>query len=119
MKAFFKAFKRASVFGLRVELLNEQTLEPEILTFTPTLSSLILSYVKPMLDGAGEPVNRVLDFEKAGKKSSGAHDSDKQVQSIEGAPKSSSGNGPSEVSEKEPAQVSGQSQSASSKAKSL
>ena len=60
---FFKAFKRSSVFGLRVELLNEQTLQSELFTFQPTLSSLVLSYTKPMLDAAGDRVNRVLDFD--------------------------------------------------------
>ena len=60
---FFKAFKRSSVFGLRVELLNEQTLESELFTFSPTLSSLVLSYTKPMLDSTGDRVNRILDFD--------------------------------------------------------
>ena len=50
------------MFGLRVELLNEQTLQSEIFTFTPTLSSLVLSYSKPMLDSEGDKINRVLDF---------------------------------------------------------
>jgi len=61
---FFKSFKRSSVFGLRVELLNEMTLEAELFTFTPTLSSLVLSYTKPLLDSLGDRVNRVLDFSK-------------------------------------------------------
>lgn len=65
MHEFFKAFKRSSVFGLRVELLNEQTLESEIFTFSPSLSSLVLSYTKPMLDSTGDRVNRILDFESS------------------------------------------------------
>ena len=63
MKDFFKAFHKTSVFGLRVELLNEQTLESELYTFTPTLSSLVLSYTKPMVGHDGEKLNRILDFE--------------------------------------------------------
>jgi len=63
VKDFFKAFYKASVFGLRVELLNEQTLESELYTFTPTLSSLILSYTKPMVSSDGEKLNRILDFD--------------------------------------------------------
>jgi len=62
VKDFFKAFRQTSVFGLRVELLNEQTLESELYTFTPTLSSLVLSYTKPMV-GSGGKVNRILDFD--------------------------------------------------------
>lgn len=49
------------MFGLRVELLNEQTLQSELFTFTPTLSSLVLSYTKP--DSESEKCNRVLDFD--------------------------------------------------------
>ena len=59
---FFKAFKRSSVFGLRIEMLNEQSLESELFTFTPTLSSLVLSYTRLMSESRGERLNRVLDF---------------------------------------------------------
>ena len=62
VKDFFKAFRQSSVFGLRVELLNEQTLETELCTFIPTLSSLVLSYNKPMVTGDAGKVNRILDF---------------------------------------------------------
>ena len=47
VKDFFKEFRKTNVFGLRVEMLNEQTLKSEIFIFTPTLSSLVLSYTKP------------------------------------------------------------------------
>ena len=47
VKEFFSAFKQSSVFGLKVEMLNELTLESELYTFVPTLSSLVLSYNKP------------------------------------------------------------------------
>ena len=47
VKDFFGAFKQSSVFGLKVEMLNELTLESELYTFVPTLSSLVLSYNKP------------------------------------------------------------------------
>ena len=63
IKDFFKAFRQTSVFGLRVELLNEQTLQSELFTFTPTLSSLVLSYSKPVLSGEADRVNRILDFD--------------------------------------------------------
>ena len=63
IKDFFKAFRQTSVFGLRVELLNEQTLQSELFTFTPTLSSLVLSYTKPVSDGKADRVNRILDFD--------------------------------------------------------
>ena len=53
------------VICLRVELLNEQTLESELFTSSPTLSSLVLSYTKPMIDSAGDRVNRILDFESS------------------------------------------------------
>ena len=56
------------MFGLRVELLNEQTLQSELFTFTPTLSSLVLSYTKP--DSEGEKCNRVLDFDAVKEESS-------------------------------------------------
>jgi len=63
VKDFFKAFKRTSVLGLRVELLNESTMGSEIVTFIPTLSSLVLSYNKPQLDSQGDRINRILSFE--------------------------------------------------------
>ena len=63
IKDFFKAFRQTSVFGLRVELLNEQTLQSELFTFTPTLSSLVLSYTKPVLGSEADRVNRILDFD--------------------------------------------------------
>ena len=44
LKDFFGFFMSVSVFGARVELLNEQTLQPEVYTFLPTLSSIFLSY---------------------------------------------------------------------------
>ena len=47
LKEFFNSYKNASVFGLKAEFLNEQTLESELYTFIPTLSSLVLSYNKP------------------------------------------------------------------------
>ena len=66
VKEFFKAFRQASVFGLRVELLNEQTLQSELFTFTPTLSSLVLSYTKPQVEeeakSSHQQINRILDF---------------------------------------------------------
>ena len=46
-----------------MELLNEQTLQSELFTFTPTLSSLVLSYTKPVSDGKADRVNRILDFD--------------------------------------------------------
>ena len=68
LKEFFKAFRQISVYGLRVELLNEQTLQSELFTFTPTLSSLVLSYTKPADATSKEEhnnnqINRILDFE--------------------------------------------------------
>ena len=62
IKEFFKAFRKTSVYGLRVELLNELNLQTELFTFTPTLSSLVLSYHKPIFDQEGQRVNRILDF---------------------------------------------------------
>ena len=49
----------------------------------------MLSYAKPILDSSGEPVNRVLDFEKIDKVATKGN---------EFTQKSSSENGPSEVS---------------------
>ena len=57
------------MFGLKVEFLNEQTLESELYTFVPTLSSLVLSYNKPEKEQKKKPdpmksnVNQVLDFD--------------------------------------------------------
>ena len=79
MHEFFKAFKRSSVFGLRVELLNEQTLESELFTFSPTLSSLVLSYTKPMLDSTGDRVNRILDFDSSDPSKAAKADNSKEV----------------------------------------
>jgi hypothetical protein len=55
-KDFFDAFANVSVFGARTELLNEQTLQPEIYTFLPTLSSLSLEYSR-------KKVGKKLDFD--------------------------------------------------------
>jgi hypothetical protein len=44
LKGFFDMFLSVSIFGARVELLNEQTLKPEVQTFLPTLSSMYLEY---------------------------------------------------------------------------
>ena len=67
LKEFFNAYKNASVFGLKVEFLNEQTLESELYTFIPTLSSLVLSYNKPSKDAKDkqekQQLNRILDFD--------------------------------------------------------
>ena len=69
IKDFFNSYKNASVFGLKVEFLNEQTLESELYTFIPTLSSLVLSYNKPDKDAANNQqekqskINRMLDFD--------------------------------------------------------
>lgn len=52
VKGFLKSLKLASLYGLRVELLNEQSLNSEVFTFTPTLSSLVLSYTKPPEEGS-------------------------------------------------------------------
>jgi len=46
LKDFFAHFQYAAIFGVRAELLNEQTLQPEIYTFLPTLSSIFLDYTK-------------------------------------------------------------------------
>ena len=68
LKEFFNSYKNASVFGLKVEFLNEQTLESELYTFVPTLSSLVLSYNKPDKDEKEKrerqsKINRILDFD--------------------------------------------------------
>ena len=51
-----------------MEFLNEQTLESELYTFIPTLSSLVLSYNKPTKDAKDkqekqQSINRILDFD--------------------------------------------------------
>lgn len=48
MQKFFAAMKEVSILGLKVELLNEQTLGSEVFTFLPSLSSLYLAYNKPL-----------------------------------------------------------------------
>lgn len=40
----FKMFEEPSIFGLKLEAFNDQTSEPEVLTFLPTLSSIYVKY---------------------------------------------------------------------------
>lgn len=45
-KQFFESYSEVSMFGLQVELFNEETCEAEVYTYMPTLSSLSLTYHK-------------------------------------------------------------------------
>ena len=44
LQDFFATMHEASILGLKIELLNEQTLASEVFTFMPSISSLYLAY---------------------------------------------------------------------------